>query len=918
MVCTRITEVYQLWRPFGGDLSLESYPESIPIIRTKLRSPRLVRDLVLRPRLFERLERGLERQLTLVSAPAGYGKTTLVASWLQETPKLVAWLSLDENDNDLLRFLRYIVATIRTRFAESCKEVHKMTRADYAPPTEYLAALLINDINDIQDSFVLVIDDFHFVNDVSVREFVSALIDNQPSNLHLLIIARTDPLLPLARLRASGKMTEIRAPSLRFRNDQAQTFLNQTMNTAVGQETALALNERTEGWITGLRLIALSSSNEEELSRILASSQDRSITFVNDYLLSEVLLKLPKSLRAFLLHISILNRLSAPLCDAVALVGEPDRSSEVYLSWVRNANIFLVSLDVSEEWYRFHHLFQTLLVKELKATCSEHELRELHLRAAAWFANQGLVEEAIHHALTADDIETAASLIEQRSNELLNSLERHTLQRWLSLLPQEIIWQRPRLILAKAWLLFREWRLTAMQETLKAIERALEKDPISDDESLAIQGQVAALKAQTIYLTRRDYKQSLYWAERALADLSQTAHGARGGTIACIGVSQQALGNPETAIRYLESFIHSPIDHGPAIIQAYVGLAMVHQAEAQLAPMFLTLSQLLQLAAQSNNPNAIAAANKLAGWLAYEQNDIGQAKAHFMTTLDCRYQSNFAFIFDATLGLARILLSKGEFAKAQREIDDLRLEVLRLKNSDLIGHLESFQSSLWLAQGNHLSALRWARSVDPEAVIDTIFISEVASLTQARMLIEVGTFDETEAAVDMLKRKLQEARLDHFTLRMIQIQIHLALAYDRLDRREHALVELEQALVLGKPGGFIRSFTDMGPAILPLLNQLKISGVYQAYLEQVVESFPDSDSRAGLQVERELAGILLTPRQTEILILLRKGYSYQEIADDLAVSINTVKKHISNIYEKLEVNNRQQAIYMANEIGLMP
>jgi LuxR family maltose regulon positive regulatory protein len=488
----------------------------------------------------------------------------------------------------------------------------------------------------------------------------------------------------------------------------------------------------------------------------------------------------------------------------------------------------------------------------------------------------------------------------------------------LSFLPQEIIWQRPRLILSKAWLLFREFRLSALEDVLRAAELSLEKTPPPDGNLQAIQGQIASLKAGNAYSIYQDYEQSVYWAEKALAQLPQTAHGARGIAIGCLGAAQQALGNLEMAVHYLESFMYSATDLGPAKIQIFSGLTMVHLAEAQLAPLSSVLSQFLQFAAQSGNPNAIAIANERAGLLAYEQNDIDRAKSYFMTTLDCRYQTSFIFIFDATLGLARIFLAEGESAKAQKAVDNLRLETLRLENKDLIGYLESFQASVWLAQGKHLSALRWARSVDSDAVSDIILISETASLTQARILIHSGTVEEIKAILGMLKRNLQQARQVHFKLRVIQIQILLALAFDRLDQREQALNELEEALVIAQPGGFMRSFIDMGPALLPLLVQLRQSSTYPLYLEQIIESFPESNSRSRPQIDQELVAILLTPRQTEILGLLRKGHSYKEVANDLGVSLNTVRKHTSNIYEKLDVNSRQEAIYKAETFGLLP
>jgi LuxR family maltose regulon positive regulatory protein len=896
---------------------MESHLENVPIIRTKLNTPRLVSDLVPRPHLFERLDSSLEKQLTLISAPAGYGKTTLVASWLQVYHQPVCWITLDENDNDLLRFLRYVVAAVRTIFPDAGEDVYKITRADYTPPSDYLAALLINDISDMQDSIVLVLDEFHLIDDVSVRAFVSAVIDNQPSNLHLVIISRTDPFLPSARLRASGKMTEIRSPDLRFQNDQARRFLTQAMETTINQKTASALNARTEGWITGLRLIALSASSEEELYRILAGSRLRSITFVNEYLLSEVLLQLPDSSRAFMLQSSILNRLSGPLCDAVALIDDADWSSQAYLGWLKEANVFVFALDDQGEWYRFHHLFQALLNKELLANYSKNEINELHQRASRWFAGQGLVEEAMYHALKAEDIKLAATIVEKNSQNLLNSLERHTLEKWLSLLPQDLIWQRPRLTLAKAWLLYREWRLTEMELTLSKAEGALADGELPEKESIVLQAQIATLRSAISYLCYQDYEQSLRLAERALAYLPKTAIGARGIALAIKGVAIQALGNLETAVHLLDSTIMSPILPDTAKIQPFIGLAVIHHAAAQLAQMSLVISRFLILASKIDSPNALASANKWAGHLYYERNDLTQALDHFTTTLEHRYQSNFLAAFDASLGLARIYLVQGRFEKGQATVDELRRETLRVKSSDLLGPLEAFQAYLWLAQGTELAALNWARSIEPQTVYESIVLSEVADLTRARILIDGGSPVEISDTVTVLKKKLEGAQKTHFTLRIIQIRVHLALAYDRLSQREQALNELEQALVLAQPGGFIRSFADMGPAILPLLNQLRESGVHQLYLEQIIESMPDSEFSARPRIEQDPAEILLTPRQTEILTLLRKGYSYHEIADELSISLNTVKKHISNIYEKLEVNNRQQAIYKADAIGML-
>ncbi len=893
---------------------MSSYTQNITIIQTKILPPKLASDFVARPFLNKRLEKGLERKLTLVSAPAGYGKSTLLTSWLNNISIPSAWVSLNKMDNDLDLFLHYLIAAVRTLFPDSCNEIYKIIEADNAP-IEYIATLLINDISSIADFFILVLDDFHLINDSSVQELIIALIDNQPPNLHLVIASRTDPLLPLPRLRAAGEMNEIRAPDLRFQVNETEIFLNQAMETVIDPEIVKVLNSRTEGWITGLRLIALSATSQETLADILARSSLESPAFVNEYLLSEVLHQLPESTQAFMLHISILDRLSGPLCEAVVAIDESNLNIHEQLSWLNNANIFLVALDDRDEWYRFHHLFQGFLVRELEKIYSEETIKTLHKRASLWFAQQGYTEEAIYHALTAQDVETAITLIEQQSQNLLNSLQRQTLQRWLSYIPQEIIWRRPRLILAKAWLLFREWHLTALKEALNAASEAIEIESISKQEALVLGGQIASLKAITISLSSRNFEKSYQLAEQALAWLPKTAFGARGLAFGSIALSTQAFGDLDMATHSLEAIIYSPSNPEPAKIQCFISLALIYQTAGQLMQLSKLLNQFLLIAREGKHPNAITSANKFSGWLAYEQNDLKKATGHFAETLEYRYQGNFVAVYDASLGLAKSYIARGQVSEAQSTIDNLYNETLRIKNNDLLGPLESFQAYLWLIKGDTILALRWARTVKLETVHESTLYSEVAALTQARILITSGKSEEVLKIIKSLEYKLENALATHFTFRVIQIRTHLALAYKRIGKQENALIELKKAITLAEPGGFIRTFVDMGSSLLPLLKKLNEQGFFPVYLQQIMAAY----TLPGFSSENNngVAAVILTPRQTEILTLLQNGLSYQEISDNLTISFNTVKKHTSNIYEKLGVNNRQQAVRKAKQLNLI-
>ncbi len=895
---------------------MEKYSQGTPLILTKLQPPKLASDFVDRPHLLEKLNSGLDKKLTLVSAPAGYGKTTLIASWMQTIPNKSVWISLEESENDLLSFLRYLSEAVRILFPESCEETIKLAQSDFPPPPEYLSAVFINDILAIGDSFIMAADDFHYIHSASIRKFLTALITNQPANLHIVVLTRRDPLLPLSHLRAAGQLLEIRTPDLRFEDDLARLFLEKSSGLPIDHNTATAVNGLTEGWISGLRLLVLAVSNLEDLENILIDKQRQPVSLISEYLFFEVLERLSQSLKAFIIHISILDRLSAPLCDAVTKE-KSNGDSQALLKLLEGENLFLIPLDSRGEWYRLHHLFQTLLLKELKSNYTNAEIAQLHRRASMWFAKEGFTEEALHHALAAHDVELAAGHVESQSQNLLNSLDRHTLDRWMSMLPEEIIWRRSRLIMAKAWLYFREWRFSPMDEALSTAKTILKTEALDEELKLAVDGHIACLQAVSLRLSSRKIERSHKLTQTALASLPFSAQGARSLSYGILGLAEQALGNFDVAVTTLERIIHSPAYQGPFKIQAFLGLGYVYLSAAELVPFKQIVEQFLILASQTKNPNAISSANMLAGRFAYETNELEQAAKHFAQVLEVRYRANFLTTFEASMGLARIYLAADQLAQAQSEIDLLRHETLHLHNSDLMPHLESFQAYLWMRQEESARPLRWARSFNPNSVNEFMVISEFAGLTRVQILIEIGSEEEVLEVIQYLNHKLDAAQSTYFTYMMIQIRIRLALAYQRLSDFDRALSELEWAVLLAQPGGFIRLFVDMGSAILALLNALNDKGIALDYTTEILAKFPISVSTRRSPKKSNYKKRLLTPRQTEILLLLQQGYSYQEISATLSISLNTVKKHVSNIYENLEASNRQEAIYIAREMDLI-
>jgi LuxR family maltose regulon positive regulatory protein len=908
---------------------------AVPLIRTKLRRPRVSDDLVLRPHLWDRLNQGVDRKLTLVSAPAGFGKTTLVASWLELCHRPSAWLSLDENDNDLFLFLSYLISAIRTLFPQACRDTLELLQSPQAPPSDYVTTSLINDIAELSEAFVLALDDFHHIHDDAIQQLMTRLIEAQPIQLHLVIASRTDPVLPLPGLRGGRQMTEIRAQDLRFSEEEALQFLRRAVGEDLDQATATGLQQRTEGWIVGLRLAALSMEGAADRAAILDGFAGDTNEFVLDYLIDEVLLRQPDTRQQFLLQTSILDRFNAGLCDAVFCGKADDINSDqlagqaqVFLDELRSANLFLVPLDKEHGWYRYHHLFQEMLRPRALLTYGRDEICALHRRAAEWFAAQDYVEEAIRHALSGNDVEFAIGLVEDQSDNPLNRWDRATLERCLAMLPEGTVWRRPRLLLSRGWMLYRQWRMTALESVLDRAETVLGVDPDSpvSTEQQPINGQILALRSATNYLVQSDYGRALVSGKKALQQLPAGAGGARATAAIFRAFSQQALGQQGQAVRQLREAMEDPSPHAPAKVQIVLGLAMVHLVAGDLFQMQQTSDYLRMLAERTKSPNAIPGAHYVAGILHYEWNDLQAARGHFSKGFELRYQANFVASFHAAIGLTRIHQWQGDLEQAQGTINLLREHTLHLNNTDFLLLLDAAQAEQWLCQGETVSALSWARSFHREPLQDNIFNFELPVLTKVRILVAEGTMDEVQTMRSLLQMQATTLEANHFTNRTVQTLAHLALVELRLGLPDAAIGALQRALNLGQPGGFVRSIVDAGSSLVPLLQQLRERGVAPDYVSKLLTAFGPTRtasrataSRWRTESERpEELPEPLTLREEEILRLIGRGLTNQEIAAELIISPHTVKTHATHIYAKLAVKNRVRAVRKARHLGILP
>jgi LuxR family maltose regulon positive regulatory protein len=928
--------------------------EPFVLLRTKFQRHRLRTSLVPRPRLLEQLNAGLRqgdlpgsvgftRKLILISAPAGYGNTTALGQWLDDCAYPSAWLSLDAGDSDLSVFLTYLVGAVRTVYPDACPQTSSLLQSHQVPPPEYLAGTLTNGLADLPDKLVLALDDFHRIEGTAVPKLVTALLDHLPSQVCLAIATRQDPGLPLVRLRASGEMVELRMADLCFALDEVQAFLEQAVGTALSAEFVQALEERTEGWIVGLRLAALSLRGAQDPTAFVQSFQASGHRYVMGYLVDEVLSQQSPATQGFLLRTSILERFCASLCDAVCfgcaetlgsssgtavtvgMAGTPARSSRsaAILEELDHANLFLVPLDFEGKWYRYHHLFQELLAHRLQAQTSGQEIACLHSRASAWFANNELVEEALVHALAAGDVTGAARLVEDRYRQAVNRGQWARLGRWLARLPDSTVEQRPGLLVALCWCLHREFEVAATAPVIMGATAILE-DPESSAELNLQEGErryllaeLDGLRSQVLYWLAA-FEDGLDYAEKSLAHLSATFSYGRSGAWFYWVLHSHALGRSKEATSKLQRLIRAEPESSPFNMHLYLGLCYVYRSSADFARLSQVGHAYLSAAQKAELPESVAFAHYHLGVLHYEWNELETARRHFEAAINLRYHAHEVSYCFSLQGLALVHLAQDRPEKVQDTIAAVREFAQQTESNLLLASIRSFQAWLLVLRGDLGRADRESRAAYDGSQVEPMLLFEIPALTRAKVLVARATPESLRQAMVLLDELLARAEKTHMAWRQIEILALQALALAAQGQTDEALSRLEQAVTLARPGWLVRTFVDLGSPLAELLRQLTGRGVATAYLNQVLAAFP-LPSKAQppiLAAESELVEPL-TERELEVLVLIGERLTNQEIAQRLVISPETVKRHASNIYQKLSVHNRRQAAAKARNLGIL-
>jgi LuxR family transcriptional regulator, maltose regulon positive regulatory protein len=926
------------------------------LLSTKLFIPqaRHLQDVLPRPRLVERLKTELSGKLTLISAPAGFGKTTLLAEWLPQSGRAVCWLSLDEADNDLTRFLTYFIAALQ-RLKPNFGQVLLVALQSPQPPAiESLITALVNEIVQTLDEFALVLDDYHLIHLPAIHAGVAFLLNNLPPNMHLILASRADPPLPLARLRVRGQLTELRAADLRFTLDEVTTFFEQIKELPLSADQIKELETRTEGWGAGLHLAALSLQGLDAagISRFIRDFTG-SHRYVFDYLAEEVLQQQPEEIQRFLLRTSILSRLCGPLCDTVLgrgageqgdrgeftlappLLRSPTAAQNI-LEYLEHTNLFLIPLDDRRRWYRYHHLFAQVLLNRLQQTQPD-SVPELHRRASGWYAEERLVDEAVNHALAGRDFEQAARLIEAVAGDMVRRGSIAGLIRWLDAMPETTIRARPRLCLARAWTF--HWgpafSLESADEWAQlALRTALANGSLDTD----LTGEVAALQTM-IAGGRSDWTRTLEFSRQALDELPPDSPW-RSAITLCVGNAHIDSGDLAAASRVLGEALRFSQADGVHYIQlvAATFLADIQVFQGHLDRAMEMYQQVLVWADHGIPQKGGVMAHGGQANILCERNQLDAALAHVQLGADQLDRVGGAW---STLViyrvLARVQQARGNWTDALDVLDRAYQIGRRAQISLAETQAAALRARLQLAQGDLRAAAAWAAnsglSLD-DAEASRLGWREVEYLTLARVLGAQGRYAE---ALLLLDRLMQSAQAEERNGSLIAIHVLQALIIQTQGNMAHALTFLERALVLAEPEGYVRIFVDEGEPMAQLLSQAVKAGLRPDYASQLLAAFP-TDEGGTLRVKDEGHSAALHPssspgaprsavlqplveplskRELEILSLMAQGLTNLEIAQQVFISAQTVKVHTRNIYGKLGVNSRQQAVSKARDLGLL-
>jgi len=895
------------------------------MLLSKLHIPVPSKDIVQRRVLYDKLSDGINGKLTIVSAPAGYGKTTLISDWIGQHKTPVAWFSIDTRDNEPSVFLNLLICSIQIthkKIGESAKALLNSANND----KKYILELLINDIVQHKENIILVIDDFHMIHNKVIFELFGFFLDYLPVNLHVIILTRSDPPINTARLRSRNEFTEIRSADLSFSQHDISVFFNKKLKLNLSQEDIRMLGSKTEGWIAGLQLAAISFQGQNDISASINRMSGDNRYFV-DYLMEEVLNGLSDEVRNFLLKTSILNKLSGSLCDAVLQL----KNSETILESLEKRNIFLISLDDERKWFRYHHLFANLLRSRLSHSFND-QISKLHSLASDWYIRNDLTEDAIEHLIEIKEYERTSTLIIDQFDKIWESGQHYKFERWLNNLPDEFIFSRPQLLILKAEILATHWSINEALELLQTAKQMLNDDKLlkSNNQGKTLSpsyinnmsGRIAANQA-LIYSFKEDVEKVLFYSNEAQNLLSVKETTWLSIVAISIGDAHFLNGDLEMAFSSQSEALNLCEQSGNRFLTliANANIAVTQRQQGKLKESLEKCELQIQYAYENALSNSI-----VVGWLYTIMGEIlieinkpdeaiSNARKGIQIIDKC---GDSGMLFKSYLLLTRVLFSQGNLNETEKAIGKLQFlaqETNVTRNID--SAIKAWQGKIWLAQGNLIS-IKKILETEKNQSKELLFIHETENILMVRIYLKHGFLKESMNLVNSL---IENAESGERVNSLIELLLLKALIYDNLGDKNEAREILLKSLILAEPGGYIRIFIEEGEILNSILKEISkdksikstslLNEISVDYLNNLKLAF-EIDKRKREQSESDLSN-----REIEILNLIVKKLSNKEISETLYISLSTVKTHISSILLKLNAKNRIEATEIAMQKGIV-
>jgi LuxR family maltose regulon positive regulatory protein len=910
-----------------------------PLVETKLFIPRPRRTAVARPRLSERLSRGAESRLTLISAPAGFGKTTLLAEWLAEAAadqRSVAWLSLEESDSQPASFWTYVLTALQTVVPGVGASALPLLQSAQ-PPIEAVLATVLNELGTVPNDVHLVLDDYHLVDGPGVQAGMAFLLAHLPPRVHLLVSTRADPALPLARLRARGELVEVRAADLRFTLDEAAAYLNEAIGLNLAANDIAALEGRTEGWIAALQLAALSMQGRADVAGFIAgfTGDDR---YIVDYLVEEILSRQPDHIRNFLLQTCILERLSGPLCDAVT----GQHGGKAMLESLDRANLLVVPLDDRRRWYRYHHLFADVLHTHVRDERPD-EVPDLHRRASRWYEQNGEPLPAVRHALAAGDVERAAGLVELAIPALRRDRREATIRGWLDAFPDEVVRVRPVLAVGLVGALMAGGEFEGVEGRLRDAERWLEKPTtdraggqtppagmvVVDQEELPrLPGAIQMYRA-ALALARGDAAATVRHAQMAIDRAGDDDHLIRAGASALSGLAFWGSGDLHAAHAAYSASVDGlrRAGHISDVLGCSITLADIRSTQGRLGEALRTYQDALRLASHEAGTVLRGTADMYVGMsqIAYERDDLDAATQHLQRSHELGEHTGLPQNpYRWRVAMARIREAHGDLDGALQLLDEAQ-RVYMGDFSPNVRPVPALRARVLAARGHVGEALGWAREQGLSTDDDLSYRREYEHITLARVLLSRYTADRSEASVHevarLLQRLLTAAEEGDRGGSVLEVLVLQALTHHARGDTPGALGPLQRALTLAEPEGYVRVFVGEGSPIASLLRAVAKQRASWKYVHRLLDACGHADETTPVkQATRRTQGLVepLSERELDVLRLLGTDLDGPAIARELVVSLNTLRTHTKSIYAKLGVNSRRAAVRRARELNLMP